>query len=135
MPSLSERKTSNMAEPQHISPDAFLSKRYAALLALFFASVSHYSTTLGMEPIYASWRRQRPSRTTFTTLIDDLHDLGWIETAKSPEKRSAYVVHIRPRLIRYGLMLPSDLDLSGSWIVTDGTFDISDLVTSSARPE
>ena len=64
-------------------------------------------------------------RTTFTTLIDDLHDLGWIEKAKSPEKPARLCRSYPTWMIRYGLMLPSDLDLSGSWIITDGTFDIS----------
>lgn len=116
------------SEASKLSPDLFLSKRYAALLAFFLTGLSQCETTWGMEQIYGAWRRQRPSRSTFANLIDDLHELGWIIKTPSPEKRSAFVVIIQPELLRRGLMLPLDLDMRGSWIFTGGTFDLNRLI-------
>ena len=121
-------RTNIGSEGPKLSPDVFLSKRYAALLAYFLTGLSQYETTWGMEPIYSAWRRQRPSRSTFASLIDDLHELGWIRKTPSPEKRSAFVIIIQPDLLRQGLMLPSDLDIRGSWMFTGGTFDLSRLI-------
>ena len=110
------------------SPEVLLSKRYAALLAYFLAGLSQYKSTWGLELIYGAWRRQRPSRSTFASLIDDQHELGWIRKMPSPEKRSAYVIIIQPYLLRQGLMLPLDLDIQGSWMFTGGTFDLHRLI-------
>ena len=112
-------RTNLGSEGPKLSPDVFLSKRYGALLAYFLTGLSQYDS---------AWRRQRPSRTTFASLIDDLHELGWIKKTPSPEKRSAFVIIIPPDLLRQGLMLPSDLDIRGSWMFTGGTFDLSRLI-------
>ena len=93
------------------------------LLLVYVAKYGLRAST--QEGIYDAWRKNKPSRTTFSKLIKELEEIGVIERVRGRKKSSIQVKIDQARLIHFvGLKPLEEFIPENCWVFKTGTFSV-----------
>lgn len=102
-----------------------VSRKYGVMTAMLLCFVKEQQKTgWNIEQIISAWRRQKPSRSTFTQILTEMEGLGWVE--KYPgDKKSEIVLQINAEKIRQDIGLRDDFGQTPEtcWTFAGGFFD------------
>jgi len=103
----------------------FFGKKYSYLVCLLLVYVAKYGLRGStQDAIYDAWRKNKPSRSTFTNLLKDLEQIGIIERRQGRKKSSVEIKVLSNQLIYFvGLKPLEEFIPSNCWVFQTGTFD------------
>lgn len=103
----------------------FFGKKHSYLLCLLLVYVAKYGLRGStQDAIYDAWRKNKPSRSTFTNLLKDLEQIGIIERGQGRKKSSVEIKVLSNQLVYFAALKPLEEFIpSNCWVFLTGTFD------------
>lgn len=103
----------------------FFGKKHSYLLCLLLVYVAKYGLRGStQDAIYDAWRKNKPSRSTFTNLLKDLEQIGIIERGQGRKKSSVEIKVLSNQLVYFAGLKPLEEFIpSNCWVFLTGTFD------------
>lgn len=103
----------------------FFGKKHSYLLCLLLVYVAKYGLRGStQDAIYDAWRKNKPSRSTFTNLLKDLEQIGIIERGQGRKKSSVEIKVLSNQLVYFAGLKPLEEFIPlNCWVFLTGTFD------------
>lgn len=102
-----------------------VSRKYGVMTAMLLCFVAEQQKTdWNIDQIFSAWRRRKPSRSTFTQILTEMQDVGWVN--KYPgAKKSEIFLQIHAEQMRQDIGLKDDFGRKPEtcWTFTGGYFD------------
>ena len=96
----------------------FFGKKHSYLLCLLLVYVAKYGLRGStQDAIYDAWRKNKPSRSTFTNLLKDLEQIGIIERGQGRKKSSVEIKVLSNQLVYFAALKPLEEFIpSNCWV-------------------
>ena len=105
----------------------FLSKKYAFVMCLVILSADELKIPYNLDQLYNSWRKHKPSRSAYLTLIKDLEHLRWIRKVLGAKKSERRLI-VDAKAIRSALFIDMDKCINRGWLFENDVFDAESLL-------
>lgn len=84
-----------------------ISRKYGVLTAMLLCYVAEFDTEhWNIDKIYSVWRKNKPSRSTFSQILSEMEALNWIDKELGAKKSEVYIFVDRAKIIAEVGLLP-----------------------------
>ena len=78
-----------------------------------------------IDKIYSVWRKNNPSRATFSQILSEMESLNWIDKRLGAKKSEVYIVVDRSKLVdEVGLLPKFGKNPADDWLFKHDIFDL-----------
>ena len=94
-----------------------------AMLLCFVARQGKHDWNI--DTVFSAWRRKKPSRSTFTNIINDMESVGWVDKIPGEKKSEVYLkIHVEKMVVEIGLKIDFGSSATDNcWLFTRDFFD------------